>query len=194
MKSKVSLSIAFLLAALGCRGSSPAPAPAPTAPAEPTPAATPARPAFQPPADGRLTAAQVEMFIEVQKKTRELADPTRAAAAAAAAATQPAEIAALAIADVRAAEQLGHDPDEYRWVQERIAEARPARSAGPSLPPEVLKAVMRGAQAVREQAAAPSAPPRSAVAANRKLLQGYRAELDQLAGGGRNEKPANKPS
>jgi hypothetical protein len=191
VKSKVSLSIAFLLAALGCRGSSPAPAPAPTAPAEPTPAATPAPPAFQPPADGRLTAAQVEMYIEVQKKTRELADPTRAAAAPA---TQPAEIAALAIADVRAAEQLGHDPDEYRWVQERIAEARPARSAGPSLPPEVLKAVMRGAQAVREQAAAPSAPPRSAVAANRKLLQGYRAELDQLAGGGRNEKPANKPS
>lgn len=73
-----------------------------------------AKAAYQPPADGRLTEEQVRKYLEVKRRARQ--DRT---------AEPPAEDTEepSAAADLRAALELGYNPKELSWVQERILEA-----------------------------------------------------------------------
>jgi hypothetical protein len=70
---------------------------------------------FEPPADGRLTAGQVERYLAVRERGRELRE-----------AGGP---DARTTAELRAAVGLGVNPKEYRWGEERVREARLARAA-----------------------------------------------------------------
>lgn len=70
-----------------------------------------ARAKYQPPADGRLTETQMRMYLEVKRRAREIL-------AAAPEGQEP-----DATADLRAALELGHNPKELGWVQERVLEA-----------------------------------------------------------------------
>jgi len=70
-------------------------------------AAVPARVSrFTPPPDGKLTEKQIEIFLKVRPREKQIADQTGDLAA-----------------DVRAARELGHDPAEYQWVKARVADA-----------------------------------------------------------------------
>jgi hypothetical protein len=65
-------------------------------------------PRFTPPANGELSAAQIEMFLRVRPHEQAIlkqpgGDPPEA--------------------EVRAAREAGVEPEEYRWVKERIARA-----------------------------------------------------------------------
>ncbi|HYU31389.1 MAG TPA: hypothetical protein VEW48_04445 [Thermoanaerobaculia bacterium] len=73
-----------------------------------------AKATWQPPADGQLTEPQVRMYLEVKRRARSI----RAAAPAAPGKPEPA-----ATADLRAALELGDNPKELRWVEERVLEA-----------------------------------------------------------------------
>ena len=72
---------------------------------------------FKPPADGRLTAHQVESFLKIKERSRKI----RAVAAKGVAPEQ------AATADLRAAQELGFNPKEMAWVRDRVREARSAR-------------------------------------------------------------------
>lgn len=71
-----------------------------------------ARATYQPPADGRMTEEQVRKYLEVKRRARQ------GRTAAAAGAEEPAKAA-----DLRAALELGYNPKEIGWVQERVLEA-----------------------------------------------------------------------
>ena len=97
-----------------------APAAAATrAPATVQPKVGEATAVFRPPSDGRLTTGSVERYIAVQKRASELAKGVRLGEG-----LPPGDaVAQLATADFRAAQELGYDPGEYRWVRETVAEA-----------------------------------------------------------------------
>src|SRR5688500_11779745 len=99
MKQKY-LSFLILISALlaGCREK----------PEEPAPrAAVPARVSrFTPPPDGKLSEKQIELFLKLRPREKQIVDRTGDPAA-----------------DVRAARELGHDPAEYQWVKARVADA-----------------------------------------------------------------------
>jgi hypothetical protein len=105
-------------------------------------------PEYHPPADGRLTEAQVKMYLDVRQREqqiREAAFKERQAAGE----TPPADsgqdqlanvdalkivgdqpdFADIATADLRAAQELGFNPKEYGWVKERVLEARMQETA-----------------------------------------------------------------
>jgi len=73
-------------------------------------AAVPARqvlvPRFTPPSDGKLTEKQIEIFLQVRPREKQIADRTGDPAA-----------------DARAARELRRDPAEYQWVKARVADA-----------------------------------------------------------------------
>jgi hypothetical protein len=95
-------------------------------------------PDYQPPADGRLTERQVEMYLAVRKRElriREVALQSLKAkgeqAEQEARKVSPFEavkalgdLADVATADLRAAQELGHNPKEFQWVKERVLEAQ----------------------------------------------------------------------
>lgn len=74
---------------------------------------------YEPPADGRLTAAQVRMYLEVRERESRIRE-------AAAAEPQRRREAAGAAADLRAAQELRVNPKEYTWVRDRVLEAETA--------------------------------------------------------------------
>ena len=105
-------------------------------------------PEYHPPADGRLTEAQVKMYLDVRQREqqiREVAFRERQEAGEPAPADsgqdQLAYVEALktvgdqpgfadiATADLRAAQELGFNPKEYGWVKERVLEAQMQETA-----------------------------------------------------------------
>lgn len=93
--------------------------------AQPAPAGLTAEPkagdvaVFRPPSDGRLTTTSVERYLAVQKRASELTAGVRLESG-----KPPGDaVAQLATADFRAAQELGYDASEYRWVRERVREA-----------------------------------------------------------------------
>ncbi len=64
---------------------------------------------FAPPADGRLSAAQVRLYLQVRERESRIR-----------------EAGAPAAADLRAAQELHANPKEYAWVRERVLEAEAA--------------------------------------------------------------------
>jgi len=79
-----------------------------------------AKAAYQPPADGQLTEKQVRQYLEVKRRAqtirgRDVASPGPP--------TSPGIQEPAITADLRAALELGYNPKEIRWVQERVMEA-----------------------------------------------------------------------
>lgn len=64
-------------------------------------------PGYRPPADGRLTRRQVEMYLEVQRREQDLRKKG----------------ADGATAGLRAARELSYNPKEYAWVRDRVQDA-----------------------------------------------------------------------
>jgi hypothetical protein len=100
-------------------------------------------PDYQPPADGRLTEAQVKMYLDVRQREQQIRDAAfkeRQAPvdtgqdqlayveALTTVGDQPG-FADIATADLRAAQELGFNPKEYRWVKERVLEAQMQETA-----------------------------------------------------------------
>jgi len=75
-------------------------------------------PEYKPPADGRLSRRQVEMYLEVHRREEKIRDAMRAKG----------DLANLATADLRAARELGYNPREYAWVRDRALEAEMLRA------------------------------------------------------------------
>jgi hypothetical protein len=79
-------------------------------------------PEFAPPAGARLSDAQMQMYLEVrgreqkirQAAMEDLKETPKAAMG---------NLADLAIADLRAALELGYNPKEYQWVKDQVMEA-----------------------------------------------------------------------
>jgi len=88
------------------------------------------------PADGKLTDAQVQMYLKVREKEKEIAKVAREEAQAHAKKAEAAgeksiggmmeafktmgSVADLATADIRAAQELGYNTAEYQWVKTTI--------------------------------------------------------------------------
>ena len=81
-----------------------------------TPAGKPVTEArdYKPPADGHLGEGQVRMYLDVRRREQALRQT----------AFKSRSLAGVATADLRAARELGVDPQEYRWVRDRVLEAR----------------------------------------------------------------------
>jgi hypothetical protein len=89
-------------------------------------------PDYHPPADGQLTDAQVRMYFDVRQREQQIREVAfkdlqgKEGAFLESLKTvgdQP-DIADIATADLRAAQELGFNPKEYQWVKERVLEAR----------------------------------------------------------------------
>lgn len=96
---------------------------------------------YDPPADGRLSEAQVERYIEVQKRAAKIRQVAQKKMEEKAAADEEAGEADsvwsqvrnmgdamqgfgdVMTAEIRAAQELGHNPAEYQWVKEQVVEA-----------------------------------------------------------------------
>jgi uncharacterized protein (UPF0305 family) len=95
---------------------------------------------YEPPADGRLMEKQVEMFLAVKEREREIREASVREIEAKAKVQKEGEadlaqsmqsvgdVVGLTMADLRAALELGHNPKEYTWVKERVAEAQVAEA------------------------------------------------------------------
>lgn len=97
---------------------------------------------YDPPADGELTEGQVEMYIAVQERAWKI---RQVAAKKVEEKTKDAEgqdqqvgffdamrslgdVGDFVTAELRAAQELGHNPAEYQWVQGKVIEAQMARA------------------------------------------------------------------
>jgi len=96
---------------------------------------------YEPPADGRLAEAQVERYIETQRraaKIRQVAKKKMEETAAAGEESGEGDsvwsqvrnmgdamqgFGDVMTAELRAAQELGHNPAEYQWVKEQVVEA-----------------------------------------------------------------------
>jgi hypothetical protein len=94
---------------------------------------------FIPPRDGRLTSHQVEMYLAVRRRERVIraaavanlkemgkeARESKSGKEAVLGALQAVgDVGDVATASLRAAEELGYNPKEVRWIVERIEDAR----------------------------------------------------------------------
>jgi len=148
------------------------------------PESVPAARAFVPPADGRLTADQVKMYVAVRRRA---IAATPKAGPGDADAGQIARALASLTSDATAAADAGVDLDEYRWVSARIAETDPAAASASAQILDALNAAISRAAVVPaspDAAPAVSASAEQATAArvayNRRLLDKYRSDLDAL--------------
>lgn len=95
-------------------------------------------PDYPPPADGRLTEGQVEMYLAVRKRELRIREVVIGNLQAKGEQAERegrkvgpwegmkamGDLADLATADLRAAQELGHNPKELQWVKERVLEAQ----------------------------------------------------------------------
>jgi hypothetical protein len=91
------------------------------------------------PADNRLTAAQIEMYLKVRQHEKEIAkvakqelqkhadeakkDGEKSLAGLSDSFKALGSLADVLTADIRAAKDLGYNTAEYRWIKERVLEA-----------------------------------------------------------------------
>lgn len=151
----------FLGAALivsGCRGKEKEEAPRGTA----SLMEEVAKAEYRPPADGRLTERQVEMYVKVEARSRKIRgnDP--------------------ATADLRAARELGVNPKELLWVQDRVREAESA-GAGAILDSKIQESRLRVLRFLEEER-------------KKAVDPGRRAEIDRQIGELRALMKGSRPS
>jgi hypothetical protein len=70
-----------------------------------------AKATWQPPAGGQLTEKQIRMYLEVKRRARQIHT------------AKPASREPSVTVDLRAALELGYNPKELSWVEERVLEA-----------------------------------------------------------------------
>lgn len=93
---------------------------------------------YDPPADGKITEAQLDMYLEVREHEKAVAEAARQKLEETAEQLKGEErsvkgflegikgmgnVADYLTADIRAAQDLGYNTAEYRWVKEAISEA-----------------------------------------------------------------------
>lgn len=115
MRSVRRVLIVLAAAGVGC-GSPDANPPAP--PSAPLSRAAESRDVYRPPADGHVTARQVEMFLSVLDRVRLDLRGARPTPAGDPLSTVP--------ADVASARARGENVEEFLWVKERVLEAEAA--------------------------------------------------------------------
>lgn len=95
-------------------------------------------PDYQPPAAGHLTEKQVEMYLDVRRREQKIrqvalknlkekgdeAEQEKRDVGLYEAMKAVGDIADVATADLRAAQELGHNPKEYQWVKAQVHEAQ----------------------------------------------------------------------
>lgn len=100
---------------------------------------------YEGPADGKITEAQVKMYLKVREHEKKIAEVAKAEAKEHAAKAEKSgdkslagmmaglktlgSVADLATADIRAAKDLGFNSAEYLWVKERVLEVSGAAMA-----------------------------------------------------------------
>ncbi|HEY0593300.1 MAG TPA: hypothetical protein VGF40_16125 [Thermoanaerobaculia bacterium] len=101
---------------------------------------------YDPPADGRLSESQVQMYLKVREKEKAIALVARKEMEAKAKTAEAkggeksiagmmagfealGSVADFVTADIRAANELGYNTAEYQWVKERVLEASGAAFA-----------------------------------------------------------------
>ena len=174
---------------------------------------------YTPPADGQLTADQVRMYLEVkarEAKIREVAVASEEnggtggnggagggsplAEGSAGPGGDPGAQDDFVTADLRACQELGVNPKEYAWVEERVQEARMAEAsrslegqlgeqrarylsmleAEKAAADDARKAeIEQQIQAFKQDAAAAAPRLTPAVQFNLALLSGYREKIEQ---------------
>lgn len=100
---------------------------------------------YEPPEDGRLTEKQMEMYLEVQERAVEIRRVAKQRMEGRVGQEKEAEgsdetpslfealravgdLGDVMTAELRAAQEMGHNPAEYQWVQGQILEAQMARA------------------------------------------------------------------
>jgi len=91
---------------------------------------------YDPPADGKLTERQIEMYLAVKEREQRIREVARKSLEEKSGAAKQdddmsfvetlkalGDVGDIAAADLRAAQELGHNPKEYQWVEERVMEA-----------------------------------------------------------------------
>lgn len=87
-------------------------------------------PEYKPPADGRLAEAQVDMYFAVRQREQRIREAAFQGLKepgfyeAMKATGELGDLADVATAGLRAAQELGYNPKEYQWVKERVLEAQ----------------------------------------------------------------------
>lgn len=104
-----------------------------------------ARATYQPPADSKLTERQVRMYLEVKRLSRKNVRQDEPAASQ----------------DLRATLELGHNPKEMSWVQERMMDAWIALR-GQELDRKIAESRVRMLRDLEAQARATADPARRA--------------------------------
>lgn len=149
-------------------------------------------PEYRPPADGRLSERQVRIYLDVRRRERKI----REIAAK--------DVASAATAGLRAAVELGYNPKEYSWIEDRVLAARmlqtthslhqqivlgqrallasleeQKRTAGEAQRAEI-EAQIRDLEKAAAHATEGGDPAREH---NAKLIAKYRAEFEKLSDG-----------
>lgn len=84
---------------------------------------------YTPPADGKLTAGQVEWYVQVKRRAKRIREVARRdlrksrEGGLVEAVRSLGKAGNVATADLRAAQELGYNSKEYEWVNDRILEA-----------------------------------------------------------------------
>ncbi|HEX6176855.1 MAG TPA: hypothetical protein VF057_00740 [Thermoanaerobaculia bacterium] len=123
---------------------------------------------YDPPADGKLTDAQVKMYLKVREQEKKVAQVAKQEMEQHAKKSEKKEkslagmiegfkalgsAADLLTADIRAAKQLGYNSQEYLWVKERILEvsgAALAESMNTALDKQMNEAIAQTKKAADE--------------------------------------------
>ncbi len=116
---KFIVSLALAAVATACFKKEEAAPPLPPPPAQeqaPAPSPSALESSFQPPADGKLSQPQVELYVAVRKKAAEKETGTENAPSPSASAPGPDP-------EVVLAKELGYDPGEYAWVRGAVSRA-----------------------------------------------------------------------
>jgi hypothetical protein len=116
---------------------------------------------YVPPADGRLSAAQMQLYVDVRERESRIR-----------------EAGAPAAADLRAAQELRVNPREYTWVRERVLEAEAAATTQ-ALVQKVVAGREQLLAHMRRAAAAETDPVRRAVA--EREIEDFRRGLQESA-------------
>ncbi|HKO55467.1 MAG TPA: hypothetical protein VJ276_06275 [Thermoanaerobaculia bacterium] len=97
---------------------------------------------YEPPADGKLTEAQIQMYLKVREHEKQIVQVAKQEAAQHAEKAKKAgeksmagmfeglktlgSVADIATADIRAAKDLGYNTQEYLWIKGKVLEAATA--------------------------------------------------------------------
>lgn len=117
-------------------------------------AVQPAELVFEPPADGKLTSDQVEMYIEATKRSPRSDGELPAGADG----EEPLEaLTSQFQVEIEVAEQLGYDSGEYQWVLARVMDAQlPMGADLGELATRVNEASLEGLEKQRERVSDPA--------------------------------------